>query len=81
MDLHTGIPARCKFLPSVAEIVEMADRIPREDEKCWEMRLSYARKKSQWGDGWGPQPGAIDCRVPKHMLQKGDGDDWKPMQR
>ncbi len=26
-DLRTGIPAKCKFLPTVADIVEMADRM------------------------------------------------------
>jgi uncharacterized protein YdaU (DUF1376 family) len=43
----------------------------------WQKRLKYAREKRSWSSReWGPAPGAQDCRVPKEMLQDGDGDGW-----
>lgn len=43
----------------------------------WQKRLKYGRDNRQWHvEAWGPFPGAPDCRVPEHLLQPSDGQDW-----
>lgn len=43
----------------------------------WRKRLEFGRKNSKWHvENWGPIPGAVDCRVPEHLLQPGDGQGW-----
>lgn len=53
-----------------------------EDDEKWKSRLGHGRNRKIWAvSDWGPLPGQPGCRVPAHLLERGDGDgwvDWKP---
>lgn len=50
-------------------------------EKRWRTRLAMARERRQWsGADWGPPPGKAGCRVPAHLIDPGDGDNWTEWQ-
>lgn len=49
-----------------------------ESDALWLKRLALARNDRSWASSeWGPPPGSERCRVPKHLLQPGDGSGWK----
>lgn len=49
-------------------------------EAQWAKRLRYGRKESRWAEDWGPRPGDAGCLVPAHLLEPGDGLNWKAME-
>ena len=54
---------------------------PIEDDEKWKTRLGHGRIRKVWASQWGPIPGQPGCRVPAHLLERGDGEgwqDWKP---
>lgn len=47
-------------------------------DEQWSKRLIYARKERVWSTSeWGAPPGAPGCRVPRQLVEPGDGDGWK----
>lgn len=48
------------------------------DETTWLSRMRFARERHTWSTPeWGPRPGESGCRVPKQLLEPGDGLDWR----
>lgn len=48
-----------------------------QSDDDWLRRLRFARMKSAWSaNEWGPMPGQVGCKVPKHLLEPNDGKGW-----
>lgn len=42
----------------------------------WPKALNTARLVKRWKSQYGPMPGQDGCLVPKHLLERGDGEGW-----
>lgn len=48
-----------------------------QSDDDWLRRLRFARMKLAWSaNEWGPMPGQVGCKVPKHLLEPNDGKGW-----
>lgn len=55
---------------------------PSVDDDTWRKRLEFGRRQQTWSTGeWGPRPGLDGCMVPLHLVQPGDGQDWREWER
>jgi hypothetical protein len=53
-----------------------------ESDALWLKRLALARANREWSEHeWGPPPGTERCRVPRGLLQAGDGHGWKRVEQ
>jgi hypothetical protein len=51
------------------------------DDGVWAKRLRYGRKTGNWSTSeWGPRPRQDGSRVPPHLIEDGDGDEWGEME-
>lgn len=74
------------FIPPIREAYERRIGAARDLPKAkpiattddaWEKRLRYARLKRLWSEAeYGPPPGHPGCRVPRHLVEDGDGVGW-----
>ena len=51
-------------------------------EDRWRQRIELARREKAWSAAeWGPPPGHPSCRAPPHLLDPGDGLDWREWEK
>jgi hypothetical protein len=73
----------CRFI-SKRRFDGFAPQPPTLDgsDERWAKRLGMARQRQSWSaTEWGPPPGQPGCKVPKHLLEPGDGQNWKEWER
>lgn len=52
------------------------------DDATWRKRMTFARERRTWSSAeWGPRPGLDGCQVPRHLIEPGDGQDWREWER
>lgn len=62
--------------------IERTAKPQKPDSELWQTRLASARKLQSWPtDEFGPKPGQDGCRVPKQLIQPGDGEGWGEWKR